>query len=259
MKGKMVPLSRPRRILTDLSHASLGFPRATLRTRIDIGALVAPRAAPPQGARVPWPIVFAKAFALVARDMPHLRRVYVKLPWPHFYELPTSVGSIIVERDWPEAAPVEQALFLARLKDPASAPLAESAAALRRYKTAPIDSIADFRRILALAALPLPLRRLVLFLGLNLGRQVPNYFGTFAISPLGSHGAAILDTIPVWTSFLNYGPIEPDGGVDVYLSVDHRVMDGGHAARAITAMEAVLNGAILNELKAIEEKKDVLF
>ena len=47
----MVALSRPRRILTDLSHASLGYPRATLKTRIDIAALVAPRAAPPPGAR----------------------------------------------------------------------------------------------------------------------------------------------------------------------------------------------------------------
>ncbi len=259
MKGRMIPLSRPRRILTDLSHASLGFPRATLKTRIDISALVAPRAALPTGARVPWPVVFAKAFALVARDMPHLRRVYVKLPWPHFYELPTSVGSIIIERDWPEAAPVEQALFLARLKDPASATLADSAASLRRHKTAPINSIADFRRILAIAALPLPLRRLAMFLALNLGRQVPNYFGTFAISPLGSHGAAILDTIPVWTSFLNYGPIGPDGGVDVYLSVDHRVMDGGHAARAITAVEAILNDTILDELQNIEARKEILF
>jgi len=259
VKGKMLALSRPRRILTDLSHASLGYPRATLTTRIDIGALVAPRAARPPGARVPWPVVFAKAFALVARDMAHLRRVYVKLPWPHFYELPTSVASIIIERDWPEAAPMEQALFLARLKDPASGTLADSAAALRRYKTAPIDSIADFRRILAIAALPLPLRRLALFLALNLGRQVPNYFGAFAISPLGSHGAAILDTIPVWTSFLNYGPIGPDGRVDVYLSVDHRVMDGGHAARAITAMETILNGVVLTELRRMAAEQDVLF
>jgi hypothetical protein len=249
MKGRMVALSRPRRILTDLSHASLAYPRATLKTRIDIGALVGPRAAPPPGARVPWPVVFAKAFALVARDMAHLRRVYVKLPWPHLYELPTSVGSIIVERDWPEADPVEKALFLARLKDPAASRLADSAAALRHAKTAPIDGIADFRRILMIAGLPLPLRRLAMFLALNLGRQVPNYFGTFAISPLGSHGAAILDTIPVWNSFLNYGPIAADGRVDVYLSVDHRVMDGGHAARAITAMEGVLNGEVLAELK----------
>ena len=249
MKGRRIPLSRPRRILTDLSHASLAFPRATLRTRINVAALVAPREAAARGARIPWPILFAKAFALVAQDMPHLRRVYAKLPWPHFYELPTSVGSIIIERDWPEAAPTEKALFLGRLKDPAAAALPDLAAAMRHHKTAPIDSIADFRRILMLAGLPLPLRRAGLWLALNLGRQVPNYFGTFAISPLGSHGAAILHTIPVWTSFLNYGPIDTDGGTDVYLSVDHRVMDGGHAARAITAMEAALNGPILVELK----------
>ena len=249
MKGRRIPLSRPRRILTDLSHASLAFPRATLRTRINVVPLVAPREAAPRGARIPWPILFAKAFALVAQDMPHLRRVYAKLPWPHFYELPTSVGSIIIERDWPEAAPTEKALFLGRLKDPAAATLPDLAAAMRHHKTAPIDSIADFRRILMLAGLPLPLRRAGLWLALNLGRQVPNYFGTFAISPLGSHGAAILHTIPVWTSFLNYGPIDADGGTDVYLSVDHRVMDGGHAARAITALEAALNGPILAELK----------
>jgi hypothetical protein len=246
VKGRMVALSRPRRILTDLSHASLGFPRATLRTRIGVGGLIGPRDA----ARIPWPVVFAKAYALVARDMAHLRRVYAKLPWPHLYELPHSVASIIIERDWPEAAPTEKALFLARLKDPASAPLGALAAAMRHHKSAPIDSIADFRRLLMLAGLPLPLRRLGLWLALNLGRQVPNYFGTFAISPLGSHGAAIVGTIPVWTSFLNYGPIDADGGVDIYLSVDHRVMDGGDAARAVTALEQVLNGAIREELRA---------
>lgn len=183
MKGRRIPLSRPRRILTDLSHASLAFPRATLRTRINVAALVAPRESAPRGARIPWPILFAKAFALVAQDMPHLRRVYAKLPWPHFYELPTSVGSIIIERDWPEVAPTEQALFLGRLKDPASTTLPDLAAAMRHHKTAPIDSIADFRRILMFAGLPLPLRRAGLWLALNLGRQVPNYFGTFAISP----------------------------------------------------------------------------
>jgi hypothetical protein len=253
MKGRSIALSRPRRILTDLSHASLSYPRATLLTRINVAALAAPRDA----ARIPWPVVFAKAYAIVARDMPHLRRVYVKLPWPHFYELPTSVCSIIIERDWPESAPTEKALFLARIKDPAAGSLRDSAAVMRRHKTDPIAAIADFRRILAIAALPLPLRRLAIWLALNLGRQVPNYFGTFAISPLGSFGAAIVDTIPVWTSFLNYGPIAPDGGVDIYLSVDHRVMDGGHAARAITALEAVLNGPVLDELRGPSPHREV--
>jgi pyruvate/2-oxoglutarate dehydrogenase complex dihydrolipoamide acyltransferase (E2) component len=75
--------------------------------------------------------------------------------------------------------------------------------------------------------------------------------GSFAISALGSHGAAIVDTIRVWPSFLNYGPIAPDGGVDIYLSVDHRVIDGGPAARAIRALEAMLNGPVLDELRAL--------
>jgi hypothetical protein len=76
-------LSRPRRLLTDLSHLSRGFPRETLLTRINVAALVEPRSQ----ARIPWPVVFAKAFAMVAAGAPPLRRVYVKLPWPHLYEL----------------------------------------------------------------------------------------------------------------------------------------------------------------------------
>ena len=159
---------------------------------------------------------------------PPLRRVYVKLPWPHLYELPQSVASIIVERDWPhDGDSGEKALFLGRLKAPDTATLPDLAARMLAHKTAPIDSIADFRRALAIARLPLPLRRLLVWLSLNIGRQVPNFMGSFAISALGSHGAAIVDTIPVWSSFLNYGPIAPDGGVDIYLSVDHRVIDGG--------------------------------
>ena len=43
----------------------------------------------------------AKAYAQVAAGSPPLRRVYSKLPWPHLYELPQSVASVIVERDWP--------------------------------------------------------------------------------------------------------------------------------------------------------------
>jgi hypothetical protein len=36
-----------------------------------------------------------------------------------------------------------------------------------------------------------------------------NFMGSFAFSALDSHGTAIVDTIPVWSSFLNYGPIAP--------------------------------------------------
>jgi hypothetical protein len=59
--------------------------------------------APRDQARIPWPGVFAKAYALVAVGSPPLRRVYVKLPWPH------DSG--------------EKALFLGRLKAPDTATL----------------------------------------------------------------------------------------------------------------------------------------
>ena len=83
------------------------------------------------------------------------------------------------------------------------------------------------------------------------GTELLNFFGSFAISVLGGQGATILDTIAVWPSFLSYGPIAPDGTVDVVLSVDHRVIDGGPAARAIRIIGETLNGAVLDELRGL--------
>jgi hypothetical protein len=208
MRGRRIALSPPRRLLTDLSHLSRGFPQATLLTRINVTALVEPR----DEARIPWPVVFAKAYALVAAGSPPLRRVYVKLPWPHLYELSPSCGQ---SRSTMMLATLcgsgEKALFLSRLKAPDTATLPNLATRMLALKSAPIDSIADFRRALAIAQLPPPLRLLLVWLSLNIGRQVPNFMGSFAISALGSHGAEIVGTIPVWSSFLNYGPIAPDG------------------------------------------------
>src|SRR4051794_27802926 len=135
MRGRRIPVSRPRRLLIDLAHLSRGSPRATLLARINVAALVEPR----DKARIPWPVVFAKAYALVAAGSPPLRRVYVRLPWPHLYELPQSVASIVVERDWPhDGDSGEKALFLGRLKAPDAAPLPDLAARLRTLKITPI-------------------------------------------------------------------------------------------------------------------------
>ena len=42
--------------------------------------------------------IFVKAFCLVAKDEPVLRTLYAKWPWPHFYELPRSVGTVAIAR-----------------------------------------------------------------------------------------------------------------------------------------------------------------
>ena len=52
------------------------------------------QAAQPPG----WAAIFVKAFALVAKEQPILRTLYVKWPMPAFYELPRSVAMVAIAR-----------------------------------------------------------------------------------------------------------------------------------------------------------------
>ncbi len=96
MRGTKRKISLPRRFIIDLMHASMGVPFVSLSRPLDIGPLMAARAkaASPPG----WAATFTKAFAIVAKEEPLLRTLYVKLPWPHFYELPRSVAMVAVAR-----------------------------------------------------------------------------------------------------------------------------------------------------------------
>jgi pyruvate/2-oxoglutarate dehydrogenase complex dihydrolipoamide acyltransferase (E2) component len=73
--------------------------------------------------------------------------------------------------------------------------------------------------------------------------------GTFAISATAGLGAAALTLVTPVTSTLVYDRLQPDGRMAVRLIFDHRVYDGGTAARALTEMEDVLRGQIRAELR----------
>ena len=51
------------------------------------------------------------------------------------------------------------------------------------------------------------------------------------MSVTGGLGASSLDLLTPVTTALNYGVVADDGAVDVRLTYDHRVLDGGTAAR----------------------------
>src|SRR6201996_260968 len=167
MRGTKRKISLPRRFLIDFMHASLRVPAITFSRPLDVGPLMAARAkakSPPG-----WAAVFVKAFAIVARDEPVLRTLYVKLPWPHFFELPRSVAMVAVARSedgeefiLPEEVPAPEERFLADID-----------AAIRHAKTAPIEQIPNFRKILMATRLPGPLRRLAWYLGQNGGGRRP--------------------------------------------------------------------------------------
>jgi hypothetical protein len=121
--------------------------------------------------------VFIKGFALTAQEFPELRRVYLKYPWPHLYEYGNSVAALTVER----SINGESAVPITCIKRPAELSIAHIDRRIRRARIAPINSVKDFRRLPILARLPLACRRLVMWLGLNIGRQRANHFGTFCL------------------------------------------------------------------------------
>ena len=78
----------------------------------------------------------------------------------------------------------------AAIAAPETLALAEVDAQIRHAKTAPIDEVPAFRKIMRVTRLPLPLRRLIWVVGLNFGRQRANWFGSFAVTSVAAYGAA---------------------------------------------------------------------
>lgn len=243
MKSQRVPSSLPRRFVNDLLYAASGIPTVPVQRRMHLGPLVAVRASLAE--RPSWTALFTLAYARVAQAEPILRRAYVKLPTPHLVEYPVSVVNLALEREYLG----EPGVFIARLKDPAARTIPELHAAMTHLQTVPIEDCKDFRRQLALARMPRPLRRLAWWLGLNIARQRGNYCGTFGVSVYSALGAESLHPISPCTTTLTYGVIDPTGTVDVRIIYDHRVMDGATIARALEALERELTGRLMHELK----------
>jgi hypothetical protein len=243
--GRFIALSPCRRFIGDLVHFARKVPAVTVQRRMPLGPLVQARAAcqPPPG----WAAIFLKAYCLVARKHPELRRTYLPLPWPHIYEHPRSVASVAVERFYHD----ENGVFFAVLPHVEEKPLAEISDLLRQYKEAPVKRFGTFRRILRVSRLPLPVRRLLWWLTLNLsGRCRARYLGTFGMTVLSGMGATIPFILCPLTTALTYDLFFPDGSLDVRLVFDHRVLDGGTVARALGDLEAVLLGGILDEIRS---------
>jgi hypothetical protein len=203
-------------------------------------------------ARVGWCAIFTKAYGLVAAARPELRRCYVPFPWPRLYEHPLTVASVALERNYRG----EPAVFFAQVVSPERMSLAELDRKVREYKQAPLESVGAFRRALRVSRLPRPLRRFAWWLGLNAsGYWHARYFGTVGVSLTASLGAASLHQLSPLTVALNYSPFRADGTIDVRLTYDHRVLDGGPLARALAALEDVLHAEILTELRAPADRR----
>jgi hypothetical protein len=153
----------------------------------------------------------------------------------------------MIERDYRG----EPALIPISVKDPAHQPLSVIGDVLQHAATIPLENLKEFQRWKRLTQLPRPLRRWLWWIGLNVGRQRGNFFGTFGVSVYSALNAESLHPLAPLTALLNYGVIDRDGNLPVRIMYDHRVMDGATVARALGRMEEILNSVILEEIRSL--------
>src|ERR1043166_2413439 len=183
--GRSLPISPFRRIVTDLMSFSQQVPSVTADRRMDLRPLIAARNASP--AKPGWCVLFSKAFALLGRDYPELRRTYIKFPWPRLYEHPHSIVALNVERRHAD----ETVVLYCLISRPETRSIAAMAEIVRHHKEAPIESLRSYQRSSAVAKIPWPVRPWFWWWSLNLfGRRRSHNFGTFSISSVAAQGAA---------------------------------------------------------------------
>lgn len=239
-----IPLSLPRRFVGDLLAAAAEVPLATARRQFDLAEVARARGlAEP---RPSWCVVFTKAFGLLARRRPLLRRLFVPWPRPRLYEHPHSIATVSVER----YVDGEPGVFFGHLCRPEERSLADLERDLSHYKLMALHEVSIYRRILRTSRLPWLLRRLMWGLPQWSGPMKARHFGTFGVSVVSGRGAVSTHLMTPITTALNYGVIGADGKVDVYLTFDQRVLAPLPATRALEELELVLHEDILPELRS---------
>jgi len=244
MRGTVRKISLPRRVVIDLMRASADVPFVAVRRTLRIGRLATARKGLSQ--RPAWAAIFAKAFAILASDQPILRRVYLKWPWPHFYEFPQTLAMIVVA---PDATPDGVLLFPVKAPDLMS--LADADASIRNAKTQPIEITPFFRKTMMVTRLPQPIRRLAWALGLNFGRQRGNYVGTLLVTSVAAFGGGEVEARGPQSFILSYDKVSEDGAIDVMIRWDHRITDAAFIGGELSRLEQVLDNHIADELLAL--------
>jgi hypothetical protein len=250
MRGTVRKISLPRRLVADLMHASIRVPFVSLTRPLNVRQLIEARAlaAQPPG----WAAIFVKAFSLVAKEVPALRTLYAKWPWPSFYELPRSVAMIAIAR----VEDGQDCVLPQKVPAADTLPLTEIDAQIRHARDAPLGEVPAFRRILRVTRLPLPLRRLFWVVGLNFGRQRANWFGSFGVTSVAAYGAGELHALSPGPFILSYGVVAQDQTIDVVIRWDHRITDAALVAKALTQLERVLNTEIAAELRGHRQQAE---
>jgi hypothetical protein len=251
-RGRYVAFSLPRKWMTD--YLSFAGQVPTVAVERVLRVRPAANARKVSSLSVGWGALLVKGLALTAARVPELRRALIRFPWPRFYEAPYSVACVVVDREYAG----EHGVFFGTMLHPDRSPLATVQAGLDRFKSAPVETVGPFRRLIRTTRLPRPLRRLAWALGLHWsGLLRARYFGTFGVNSMATMRIRLLQTTTPLTSALFYDAVTRDGEMTVQLAFDHRAFDGYTAGRILGTLESVLNGELTAELLQASEARGV--
>jgi hypothetical protein len=242
--SRYIPMSLPRRWMHEAAFFGARSCMTGGSSILHVAELAAARRK--QQPLISWNAILLKGIALTARRFPELKRSYMPLPWPHFYQHPHCVAALVVERQWQgELAP-----FFDQIRAPEQQSLRELDRRVRELKSAEIEAIGGFRRLLRVARMPFLLRRLVFRLGLiGSGRVRSRYMGTFVLNSISSrHGYTTQATTPLSTFF--YSSPRLNGEMPIQIFFDHRLMDGATAGRLLVELDSILRRELVAELNA---------
>ena len=243
-KPRRMAIPRSRRLVIDLLRLNKQVPTTPHDRIVDLSSVAAARER--AAVRISWAVLFVKAFAIVAEKYPPLRQIYMPWPWPHLYQHPSSLGTIVTHRELDG----EPWIFWSILRTPERTSLVHSQKFLDRCQTEPVP--VAFKSQWLLSAFPTWLRRIAWWLVLNVSGQTRvRRCGTFFLTTIGSRGAEISHPPGFLTSGLTFGPFDERGRSRVTLAYDHRLLDGRMVADILADLEATLNGAIVQELDSI--------
>lgn len=236
-------------MVLDVIQLSRSVPAFPVERWFDVGLLAEARGA--ASVRISWITLFAKAYGLAAKDVPELRRAFISLPWPRFYQSPYSVISVAVNRQVEN----QDRLFFGRLRWPESKTLQEIQQELDGYANGDIRQA--FRQQILGSRMPRPVRRLGWWWRMQARpSQRARRVGTGSISVLAGQGVFNRQHPCLLSSSLSYGPLESDGRMWVTLQCDHRVIDGFAAAQAINRMQEHMQTTLYAELQTLATRAD---
>ena len=245
-KGRSFRPGGARQSVIELLRFTEKVPAIPQLRRTRIPRLAAVRAAATE--KVSWPMLFFAAYARVCARRPELRTVYVRWPYTRLYEHPHTVGRMTVARD----IEGEEVVLLTLQEDAESKTLRELHEDLKTFALGDPADCVYVQRQARMNRMPW----VVKFLGWKVllwsGRLRTRALGTFGVTTVSKFGGVTLAPPTFATTMLSFGPVSPDGDVDVVLSYDHRVLDGADNARAMAELERELETGVADELEAMQ-------